>query len=57
MLKVPRSFVDNVLWPEFVELNEALTEYLMAVTQKIIREEVYGGTTEADEVADSMRRR
>jgi hypothetical protein len=57
MLKVPPSFVDNVLWPEFVELNAALTEYLMAVTQKIIREEVYGETTDADEVMDGARRR
>ena len=57
MLKVPPSFVDDVLWPEFVELNAALTEYLMAVTQKIIREEVYGESTDADEVAEPVRRR
>jgi len=57
MLKVPPSFVDDVLWPEFVEINAALTEYLMAVTQKIIAEEVYGETADADEVADGARRR
>ena len=57
MLKVPPSFVDDVLWPEFVELNAALTEYLMAVTRKIIKEEVHGEATEADEVADPARRR
>ena len=57
MLKVPPSFVDDVLWPEFVELNAALTEYLMAVTQKIIAEEVYGETADADEVMEGTRRR
>ena len=28
MVRVPRGFVDQVLWPEFVELNGALTAYL-----------------------------
>jgi hypothetical protein len=57
MLRVPPSFVDDVLWPEFVELNAVLTDYLLEVTRKIIREEVHGETAEADEVADSDRRR
>ncbi len=57
MLKVPPSFVDEVLWPEFVELDAALAEYLLAVTRKIIREEVYGEASEADEVADPLQRR
>ena len=57
MLKVPPSFVDDVLWPEFVELNAVLTDYLLEVTRKIIREEVHGETTEADEMPDPTRRR
>ena len=44
-----------MLWPEFVELNAALTEYLAEMTAKIIREEVYGETAEAEEVADPGR--
>jgi hypothetical protein len=55
MLRAPRSFLDQVLWPEFVELNAALTEYLAEMTDKIIREEVYGETAEAEEVADPGR--
>jgi hypothetical protein len=55
MLRAPRSFLDKVLWPEFVELNAALTEYLAEVTDKIIREEVYGETAEAEEVADPSK--
>ena len=57
MLKVPPSFVEDVLWPEFVELNAVLTDYLLEVTRKIIREEVHGGSTEADEVAEPTGRR
>ena len=55
MLRAPRSFLDQVLWPEFVELNAALTEYLAEMTAKIIREEVYGETAEAEEVTDPGR--
>jgi hypothetical protein len=28
MLTAPQGFVDQILWPEFVQINEALTEYL-----------------------------
>jgi hypothetical protein len=41
MLRVPASFVDQTLWPEFVELNKTLQEYLRATTERIIKESVY----------------
>src|SRR5580658_8859307 len=41
MVRVPKSFVDNTLWPEYLQLSEALTEYLEEATERIIREEVY----------------
>ena len=50
ILRVPRSFVETVLQPEFRELNAALAEYLSAATQRIIREEVFGDTTDAEEI-------
>jgi hypothetical protein len=50
MIQVPQSFVDNVLWPEFVELNEALTAYLHQVTLRVIRDEVFADASEATEV-------
>ena len=40
----PRRFLDKVLWPEFQDINAALTEYLAQVTDKVIREEVYKET-------------
>ncbi len=53
MLKVPRSFVDQVLWPEFQELNKALVQYLNEVTNRIIRDQVHRDTSEAAELKQS----
>jgi hypothetical protein len=50
LIKGPRSFLETVLWPEFQELNSALSEYLSAVTERVIREEVFGDVTDAEEV-------
>lgn len=47
MVRVPRSFVDKTLWPEYLELKKALDEYLNEATERIIREEVYGDAGEA----------
>lgn len=49
-LKVPRAFVDQVLWPEFQELDAALAQYLSEVTNRIIRDEVHRDTSEAAEI-------
>ena len=51
MVRVPKSFVDRTLWPEFQELSAALYEYLNEATERIIREEVYGDAREASERA------
>jgi len=51
MVRAPRSFVDNTLWPEYLELQEALHAYLNEATERIIREEVYGNAEEAVERA------
>ena len=44
MLRVPKSFVDQVLWPEFQELNAALMQYLNEVTSRVIHDEVHRET-------------
>lgn len=54
MLRVPQGFVNQVLWPEFEELNHALRIYLNEVTLRVIREEVYSDTSEASEVAQAL---
>jgi hypothetical protein len=53
VLRVPRGFVDQVLWPEFSELNQALAVYLNEMTLRIIREEVYTDASEAAEVGQA----
>ena len=52
VIKAPRSFIECTLWPEFAEIDAALTAYLDDVTDTLIREEVYGETGDADEVAE-----
>jgi len=49
MLRVVASFADNILWPEFTQLAEALRAYLDEATERIIREEVFKDTAEAEE--------
>ena len=49
MVRVPQSFVDGTLWPEYEELRAALDDYLNKATERIIREEVFRDTGEASE--------
>lgn len=49
MLRVPKRFVDEVLWPEFAAINEVLLDYLARVTDEVIRTEVFGDVGEAQE--------
>jgi hypothetical protein len=54
MVRVSKEFVDTVLWPEFLELDKVLESYLSATAEKIIREEVYENTAEAEEVREVL---
>ena len=49
VIKAPRQFVNQTLWPEFGELRDALNSYLNEATERIIREEVFGDADEASE--------
>ena len=55
VIQAPESFINQVLWPEFQELNAALTDYLSEITERVIREEVHGETGDADEVDETAR--
>lgn len=37
LVRVPESFVDKTLWPEFLELSAQLQTYLDEVTTRVIR--------------------
>ena len=47
--------VDQTLWPEFQDRSTALSAYLSEITEKLIREEVHGETSDAEE-RDEPRR-
>lgn len=48
MAKVPASFVEKVLWPEFKELNRVLNTYLQETTERVISEGVWADSSEAE---------
>lgn len=52
VVRAPGSFIDNILWPEFLQIKDALNEYLNEATERIIREEVYSNSAEAAERTD-----
>jgi hypothetical protein len=49
MLKVPRRFVDETLWPEYTELSRALRVYLDEVTERVVRQVLDADSSEAAE--------
>ncbi|HUL08918.1 MAG TPA: hypothetical protein VLV76_21490 [Candidatus Acidoferrum sp.] len=55
VVRVPQSFLNQVLWPEFTEISAALTAFLAEITDEVIRAEVYREAGEAEEVAESAR--
>jgi len=46
MVKIPVSFVNETLWPEFKELDETLTTYLESITSRIISESIFKDSSE-----------
>ncbi len=49
LIRVPESFVNTVLWPEFEQLAYALRSHLSDITDRIIREEIHNETREAEQ--------
>lgn len=54
MLRAPRRFLDDVLWPEFKELQAILQAYLDEITNRVIREEIFADTSEATELGPGL---
>ncbi len=51
MVRVTAKFVDEVLWPEFQQLDATLRAHLQAVTDRIVTVAIHGETAEAEERA------
>ncbi len=48
MARVSVSFVNDTLWPEFVELDKALHAHLDEITDRVIRESIFAGDAEPE---------
>lgn len=51
MVHVPRSFVNETLWPEFLELSEVLKTYLEEVTNRVIAQAIHEDAGEEEIIA------
>jgi len=51
VVRAPETFIQNTLWPEYLEIKAALDAYFNEATERIIREEVFGNAEEAEERA------
>jgi hypothetical protein len=49
MVKVTQTFVDDTLWPEILEADRVLREYLGEVTQRVIADAVSRDATDVEE--------
>jgi hypothetical protein len=49
IVKVAPSFVDEVLWPEFQQVNATLRSHLDTVTTRIIQEAIHHGGADVEE--------
>ena len=49
MARVTRTFVDEVLWPEFQELNTTLRTHLESITKRVIAQAIHGDQGDAEE--------
>jgi len=49
MAMIPKTFVDETLWPEYTQLGEILRAYLDQVTSRVISEGIFDDVAEARE--------
>jgi hypothetical protein len=51
MVRVPARFVEETLWPEFMELSTVLQDYLREITDRVIAEGIHRDMGEAEVIA------
>ncbi|MBE7495479.1 MAG: hypothetical protein HS117_11065 [Verrucomicrobiaceae bacterium] len=51
MVRVPKTFVDETLWPEFLELSDVLQKYLEDVTRRVIAQAIHADDGDEEIVA------
>jgi hypothetical protein len=48
MAKVSKRFVDETLWPEYLQLSKTLQAYLAEVTDRVVHEVIHQDSSEAE---------
>ena len=49
MARVTRTFADEVLWPEYQQLDATLRAHLESVTKRVIAQAIHGDQADAEE--------
>lgn len=52
MARVSERFVDETLWPEFLQIHAVLTSYLDDVTNRVLTQVIHGDVSEAAVVSE-----
>jgi tRNA nucleotidyltransferase (CCA-adding enzyme) len=47
---LPKRFVDEALWPQYLQLSKTLSAYLDEVTERVISESVHRDASDSTEV-------
>ncbi len=47
MAKIPETFADETLWPEYQEISKSLESYLSEVTDRVISQVIHQDSSEA----------
>jgi len=48
MARLPKRFADETLWPEFLQISDALDRYLESVTNRVIKAAIFPDAADAE---------
>jgi hypothetical protein len=55
MVKAPKGFVTETLWPEFQQLSQTLRTYLDEITSRVVAQVIHEDSSEAVEVPEERQ--
>ena len=53
MVRIPKEFLDETLWPEFLELNKTLSGFLSEMTDRVIQQSMHSDASEPEVRAEA----
>lgn len=57
VVKAPETFINNVLWAEYQEIQKILYQYLEEATNRIIKQEIYSSIEEVEIIEEKRQLR